>query len=168
MNINIVQQLIDKYKLHPHPEGGWYVQTYKSKGIIPSCSVPVQFPDYRSYSTAIYFLLEKGNFSAFHRIKSDECWHFYSGDPLEIFIMNDSGNINSIILGNGLKESETFQYVVPANTWFASRPAKNSTYCFVGCTVAPGFDFADFELAAADDLIKLSPHFTSFIQQLCR
>jgi uncharacterized protein len=94
--MSLTQQLIDKYKLQPHPEGGWYVQTYKSPDTILSCSVPEQFPDNRPYSTAIYFLLEKGNYSAFHRIKSDECWHFYYGDPLEIFMLKkkwrDAGN----------------------------------------------------------------------------
>jgi uncharacterized protein len=166
--MNLTNQLIDKYKLQPHPEGGWYTQTYKSADIIPSCSVPEQFPDNRPYSTAIYFLLEAGSYSAFHKIKSDECWHFYYGDPLQIFIINHSGEMQMITLGINFSNNEHFQYVVPANSWFASRPAANSSFSFVGCTVSPGFEFTDFELANQADLIANFPKHKEIIIQLCR
>jgi hypothetical protein len=140
----MVQQLIEKYQLLPHPEGGWYKETYKSSETIAAAALPKRFAGDRSFSTAIYFLLERGNFSAFHKIKSDECWHFYAGDPLEVFVLQHDGRLEIITLGNDILNGQQFQYVVPANCWFASRPASQSDYCFVGCTVAPGFDFADF------------------------
>lgn len=162
------QQLITKYGLQPHPEGGWYVQTYKSPEMIPASALPERFVGSRSFSTAIYFLLEQGNFSAFHRIKSDECWHFYSGGALEIFIIQENGRMQTVTLGSGSDEGHLFQFVVPANCWFASRPAPGSHYCFVGCTVSPGFDFADFELAYAADLIQEYPQHVELIKKLCR
>ena len=163
-----VEALIEHYKLLPHPEGGWYKETYRSKETIPANSLPSPFAGPRSMSTAIYFLLEQGNFSTFHKIQSDECWHFYAGQTLEIFVLQPSGDIEIIRLGNNVEAGECFQYVVPANLWFASRPIATADFCFVGCTVAPGFDFEDFELANAEDLIKQFPQHKILIQELCR
>lgn len=162
------QQLIQQYNLLPHPEGGWYKQTYKSAEYIRAAALPERFGGDRPISTAIYFLLEKGNFSAFHRIKSDECWHFYYGDPLEIFILQQTGELTTVTLGNEMDKGQLFQYVVPAGCWFASRPAPGSQYCFVGCTVAPGFDFADFEMANGEQLIIEYPLHSTMIRELCR
>ena len=162
------QQLIELYNLQPHPEGGWYKETYQSKEQIDANSLPERFGGSRAFSTAIYFLLEQGNFSAFHRIKSDECWHFYAGDPLVVYVLQQDGTLDEIMLGNDITNGQLFQYVVPANCWFASRPATNSRFCFVGCTVAPGFDFADFEMADAAVLSALYPQHQTAIQELCR
>ncbi len=166
--IAIPQQLIDHYHLQPHPEGGWYRETYRSSEVVAATALPERFGGDRTFSTAIYFLLEQGNFSAFHKIKSDECWHFYAGDVLEIFVIHLGGNLEIIRLGSDILNGELFQHVVPANCWFASRPATESSFCFVGCTVAPGFDFADFELAAATELIALYPALAAVIHELCR
>lgn len=163
-----IKQLIANYQLQPHPEGGWYKETYKSSEQIPSAALPVRFGSGRTFSTAIYFLLEQGNFSTFHKIKSDECWHFYAGEALEIFVIQHNGNLEIIRLGSNILNGELFQFVVPANCWFASRPAKNSAYSFVGCTVAPGFDFADFELAVASELLASYPAHAAIIHELCR
>jgi predicted cupin superfamily sugar epimerase len=154
--------------LQPHPEGGWYKETYKSNERIPSNTLPVSFSGERAFSTAIYFLLEAGNFSAFHRIRSDECWHFYTGDTLLVYVLFPSGKLEIIELGNAFSRGELFQYVVPANCWFASRPAPGSSFSFVGCTVAPGFEFADFELADAAELRKIYPEHAVIINELCR
>ncbi len=162
------QNLIFHYNLQPHPEGGWYAQSYRSSEIIPAAALPDRFGGDRVFSTAIYFLLEQGNFSAFHRIKSDECWHFYQGDPLEVFIIGLEGQLTIISLGQDSSRGQLFQYVVPANCWFASRPAKESEFCFVGCTVAPGFDFADFELANQTNLCSEYPEYSELILELCR
>lgn len=162
------QNLISHYNLQPHPEGGWYAQSYRSSEIIPAAALPDRFGGDRVFSTAIYFLLEQGNFSAFHRIKSDECWHFYQGDPLEVFIIGLEGQLTIITLGQDSSRGQLFQYVVPANCWFASRPAKESEFCFVGCTVAPGFDFADFELANQTNLCSEYPEYSELILELCR
>ncbi|MES1215973.1 MAG: cupin domain-containing protein [Bacteroidota bacterium] len=162
------QQLIQQYSLQPHPEGGWYKETYKSNETIAGNSLPERFGADRPFSTAIYFLLEQGNFSAFHRIKSDECWHFYAGDALLVHVIQPGGRLATITLGNDINKGEVFQYVVPANCWFASEPAPGSQFSFVGCTVAPGFDFADFELADATMLSKLYPQHENIVSRLCR
>ena len=166
--MSITDQLIQQYNLEPHPEGGWYKQTYKSNEQIVATSLPERFNGDRAFSTAIYFLLEQGDFSAFHRIKSDECWHFYTGDPLLIYIIDQNGELKTISVGNDFKEGQSFQYVVPANCWFASRPAPGSEYCFVGCTVSPGFEFEDFELADLTELSAIYPKHKKIIEQLCR
>ena len=163
-----VQQLIQQYNLQPHPEGGWYKETYKSDEYISGSTLPERFGGSRVFSTAIYFLLAQGNLSAFHRIKSDECWHFYAGDPLVVYVMQLNGRLDIIHLGNDIEKGQVFQFVVPANCWFASRPAPGSTFCFVGCTVAPGFDFTDFELAKASSLTALFPQHKAIIEELCR
>ena len=164
----LTNQLIQKYNLEPHPEGGWYKQTYKSNEEINAGALPERFGANRAFSTAIYFLLEKGNFSAFHRIRSDECWHFYAGDPLVIYIIEQNGELKIISLGNDLEKGHSFQYVVPANCWFASRPAPGSEHCFVGCTVSPGFEFEDLELADQTELSVMYPQHKSIIKELCR
>ena len=163
-----VQQLIQQYNLQRHPEGGWYKETYKSDEYISASTLPERFGGSRVFSTAIYFLLKQGNFSAFHRIKSDECWHFYAGDPLVVYVMQLNGILDIIHLGNDIEKGQVFQFVVPANCWFASRPAPGSTFCLVGCTVAPGFDFTDFELAKASSLTALFPQHKAIIEELCR
>lgn len=162
------QQLIQQYNLQPHPEGGWYKETYRSAEQISASALPERFSGARSFSTAIYFLLEQGNFSAFHRIKSDECWHFYAGDQLDVYVLQQDGRLDIIHLGNDISKGQLFQFVVPANCWFASRPAAGSHFCFVGCTVAPGFDFADFEMAGAAILASKFPHHENIIKPLCR
>ena len=112
--------------------------------------------------------MEQGNFSAFHRIKSDECWHFYAGHPLLIYVIDVDGKLTITTLGDDISQGQLFQYVVPANCWFASSPAKDSSFCFVGCTVSPGFDFADFELADSATLLILYPQHEKIIRELCR
>ena len=166
--MSVTDQLIQKYNLEPHPEGGWYKQTYKSNEQTAAKALPERFNGDRAFSTAIYFLLEQEDFSAFHRIKSDECWHFYAGDPLLIYIIDHNGELRIISVGNDFKQGQSFQYVVPANCWFASRPAPGSEYCFVGCTVSPGFEFEDFELASAAELSAIYPEHIKIIEQLCR
>ena len=162
------EKLIAHYSLLPHPEGGWYKETYRSTFNIIQSALPSDFTEGRVLSTAIYFLLEQGNFSAFHKIKSDECWHFYAGQTLLVYVINAEGKLDIIKLGNDIENGEVFQYVVPANCWFASIPANHAAFCFVGCTVSPGFDFNDFELAKANDLINEFPNLSEEIKKLCR
>ena len=162
------QQLIQHYGLQPHPEGGWYKETYRSSGYIPEHVLPAGFSGRRVYSTSIYFLLEQDAFSAFHRIRSDECWHFYAGGALYIYVIQLNGEMEVIKLGNEPGKGQLFQYTVPANCWFASRPATGTSFSFVGCTVSPGFDFADFELADAVELSALFPMHETIIKEMCR
>ena len=165
--MSIVDTLIQRHGLEPHPEGGWYKQTYKSTELIAAETLPKRFGASRAFSTAIYFLLEKGNFSAFHRIKSDECWHFYAGETLLIYVIHLNGRLETIKLGSDLLKGEQFQAIVPAGCWFAAEPSPGTAYAFVGCTVAPGINFDDFELAKADALSKLFPQHKLLIERLC-
>ncbi len=160
--------LIDHLQLQPHPEGGFFKETYRSSGIIPSQCLSHPFNGDRHYSTAIYFLLQQGDFSAFHRIKSDECWHFYEGGALLVHVIDANGNYTCTRLGRNVQGGDVYQFVVPAGAWFASEPAPDTDFALVGCTVAPGFDFADFEMAEAAALIKEYPQHRSLIQRLCR
>ena len=158
------ESIIKSFSLLPHPEGGYYKETYRSAELIENSSK--QFPDQRSYSTAIYFLIEKNNFSALHRIKSDEVWHFYDGDALEVIEIDLNGNLISTQIGKDISKGQTFQYTVKAGHWFGSRVLKDGEYSFVGCTVSPGFDFKDFEMAKRDDLCRQFPQHKNIIEEL--
>ena len=162
------EHFIQHLQLQPHPEGGFFKETYRSPGIIPANCLTSDFSGERSYSTAIYFLLQQGDYSAFHRIASDECWHFYEGGTLLIHIIDKQGNYSCVQLGRKIHEGEVFQFVVPALCWFASEPAPGSEFSLVGCTVSPGFDFADFELANANNLSRLYPQHETIIRRLTR
>ncbi len=159
---------VEKFRMQLHPEGGWFKETYRSDEIILKEHLPNRFSDGRSFCTAIYFLLEGQQFSSFHRIKSDELWHFYAGEALHVFVIDEQGKLEIIKLGSNPEEGEVFQAVVKAGCWFASQPAKHHSFSLVGCTVAPGFDFADFELAQADVLTKEFPEHKTLINKLCR
>ena len=161
-------QLVNYFKMLPHPEGGYYKETYRSEELITHNALPQRFTGNRNFSTAIYFLLEKDNFSGFHKIQSDECWHFYAGQTLLVYVLHNDGELQVIKLGNDIFNGEVFQAMVPATCWFASEPSPDNDYSFVGCTVAPGFDFIDFELAKAADLIKQFPQHEALINRLCR
>jgi hypothetical protein len=161
-----IDQLIRTFSLLPHPEGGYYKETYRSAEVIEN---PLKkFPDQRNYSTAIYFLIGENNFSALHRIKSDEVWHFYEGDALEVIEIDLKGNLIRTQLGKNISGGQTFQYTVRAGHWFGSRVLKGGEYSFVGCTVSPGFDFKDFEMASRNDLCKQFPQHKGIIEELTR
>ncbi|MBS4064281.1 MAG: cupin domain-containing protein [Chitinophagaceae bacterium] len=162
------QQLIETYQLQPHPEGGYYTRTYYSHEQIAAAYLPQRFTGDRFISTAIYFLLEGKQFSAFHRIKSDELWHFYAGSGLHIYVIHPDGREELLKLGNDIENGYSFQQVVKAGCWFASKPVDENGFAFAGCTVAPGFDFEDFEMAGKDVLMKEYPQHKEWIEQLCR
>lgn len=161
------QQLIDRYQLQSHPEGGYYLETYRSKEKIMADALPNRFNGDRSFSTAIYFLLDGKQFSAFHRIQGDELWHFYAGAGLHIYVIHPDGRGEMLKLGDDLANGYSFQHIVPAGCWFASKPSSENGFSFVGCTVAPGFDFADFELADKKHLTKQYPQHEEWISNLC-
>ncbi|MEO7988700.1 MAG: cupin domain-containing protein [Chryseolinea sp.] len=144
--------LIQTLQLQPHPEGGFYKETYRSNQ-----SVTNNEGQSRNVSTAIYYLLENEDKSHFHRIKSDELWYFHQGQALEIVSIQNN-NLVTILLGNDLSKGEVPQAMIPANTWFASKVKNDVGFSLVSCSVAPGFDFADFEMAKRQDLIQLFPH----------
>ena len=161
------QSYIQALQMQPHPEGGFFRESYRSEQTM-ALSTPGGAALQRNVCTAIYFLLEAGNFSAFHRIKSDEIWHFYAGQALEVLELLPSGELRCTRLGPDILRGELPQYVVPANTWFASRVADGGTFSLVGCTVAPGFDFADFRLARREELLEIFPQHRQIITELTR
>lgn len=166
---NQIEALINHYNLLPHPEGGFYRQTYAASEQIQRDALPERFDGSRSFSTAIYFLLPIGNFSAFHRIKSDEVWHFYEGCVLHIHVIHPNGDYECLKLGSDIINGESYQLVVPANAWFASEPVGDTgSFALVGCTVAPGFDFSDFELAEVEKLVEQYPSHELLIKRLSR
>ena len=164
---SIAQSYIQALQLQPHPEGGFFRESYRSEQTMQA-PAPGGGSVQRNVCTAIYFLLEAGNFSAFHRIQSDEIWHFYAGQALEVLELLPSGELCFTRLGPNILRGELPQYVVPANTWFASRVADGGTFSLVGCTVAPGFDFADFQLARREDLLANFPRHRLVITELTR
>ena len=159
---------IEKLRLEPHPEGGYFRQTYQSELVIAREALPAGFTGARTASTAIYFLLEGRNFSAFHRLRSDEVWHFYAGGPLIVHAIEPSGEHSSILLGNDPDAGEALQAVVSAGCWFASHVADWKTFAVVGCTVAPGFDFEDFEMGKREELMASYPLQREVIERLTR
>lgn len=160
-----IRALIQRFDLAPHPEGGFFKETYRSAETLAQPALPSRFGGNRAFSTAIYFLLPKSAVSRFHRISADEVWHFYLGGTLEVIELTPNGP-RITRLGQDLARGETVQHVVRAGTWFGARPAPGSEFCFVGCTVAPGFDFADFEMADFTTLSAHYPNDTALIRQL--
>jgi uncharacterized protein len=156
---------IKKLKLEPHPEGGYFRQTYRSDLLIEREALP-GFPASRAASTAIYFLLEGKNCSAFHRLRSDEMWHFYAGSPLLLHVIEASGKYSTIMLGSDPDAGQTLQAVVPAGCWFASHVADRKSWALVGCTVAPGFEFDDFEMGKRKKLASEFPQHREIIGRL--
>lgn len=162
------KQYIDKLQLTAHPEGGYFSEVYKSDEVISGDHLPDRYGTSRSFSTSIYFMLEGNQVSTFHKLKSDELWHFYDGTALDIYIIDAQGSLNKTRLGNNIEAGEVFQTVVKKNTWFGAELINKSSYALIGCTVAPGFDFNDFELANMDDLIKKYPDYKEIILKLTK
>ncbi|WP_240732099.1 cupin domain-containing protein [Geobacter sp. FeAm09] len=159
----------EKLDLLRHPEGGWFRETYRAAETIPEAGLPTRFQGERAFSTAIHFLLERDDFSALHRLKSDEVWHFYDGGPLTVHLMTPDGQYRPLRLGRDPEKGERFQAVAPAGCWFGAEVAAGpGDFALVGCTVAPGFDFSDFELAGQADLTGLFPQHAALIRRLTR
>lgn len=160
------QYWIDTLGLEPHPEGGWYRETYRSPRLLGG-RTPV--------STGIYFLLRRTDISAFHRIKSDEMWHLYDVSPLtrlRLWRLTPAGQLGTFLLGNEPARNEVFQDVVPGGDWFAGEVETlqgadlDNAYVLVGCTVSPGFLYDEFELAVADELVRQHPNHEDLIRRL--
>lgn len=161
-----IEFLITKFNLKPHPEGGYFSETYRSEGQIPASTLPSSYSGNRNFSTAIYFLLTSDTFSAFHRINQDEIWHFYSGSPLKLYLISDKGEYSEQNIGNDFSDGQVPQFVVPGGYWFAAKTINPDSFSFVGCTVAPGFDFDDFVLPKRDELIAKFPKHQEIIKRL--
>ena len=154
--------------LKPHPEGGHYRQNYKSIGTIAKNCLPSHFNGDRAFSTAIYFLLKGNEFSAFHRIRQDELWHFYDGASLILHIISPMGEYTTIKVGTNIRRNESPQAVIKAGNLFAATVEVPESFSLLGCTVAPGFEFDDFEMPDRTRLIRTYPEHRNVISQLTR
>ena len=160
------QKLVEHFSMSPHPEGGFFAETYRSQGAIPADALP-GFGGTRNFSTGILFLLRRGEYSHLHRLKQDEMWHFYLGAPLRLAIVRPDGTAEEVLLGQDVLNGQYLQYTVPGGCWFGATPAEGSDFALVGCTVAPGFDFADFEMADPDVLGQNFPHAAGLVREFC-
>jgi predicted cupin superfamily sugar epimerase len=156
---------ISKLGMQKHPEGGYFVETYRSDEIIPKNCLNERYPSDRNISTTIYFLLTKDSPSKFHRIKSDEFWFYHQGGTLEIKIIDKEGNLESKKLGVNFDSYERLQHYIPQNNWFGAEVIEGD-YVLISCTVAPGFDFSDFEIGNRNSLIGEYPNHTEIINRL--
>ncbi len=146
-----MDDLIAEFALTPHPEGGFFRETYRASTTVPGTQ--------RAVSTAIFYLLPAGQRSRLHRIDADEVWHFYRGDPLDVVELGDAAKITRLSASNP-------QHVVRAGTWFGALPAPDSKWSFVGCTVSPAFEFAHFELGERAALLAQFPLARELIERL--
>ena len=158
--------LIARLHLQPHPEGGFFRETYRSNANVFRQEAK-NIDQARSASTAIYYLLCDGAHSSWHRIRSDEVWHFYAGTPLDVHVLGDDGSLTTLRLGNAIEHPDAvFQTVVPAGLWFAAECVDPAGFALTGCTVAPGFEFSEFELADVDVLLAAYPRHREHILRL--
>ena len=161
-----VVDLIRQLDLRPHPEGGWFRETYRDSLTLPATALPDhQGP--RSASTAILFLLEAYAFSALHTIASDELWHFHLGDPLIVDVLRGQAR-EDLVLGHDLAAGQRLQAAVPRGATFGARLADGGRFALVGCTVAPGFDFQDFTMPSRAELLRAFPGHADLVRSLTR
>ncbi|MBL1210745.1 cupin domain-containing protein [Geminocystis sp. GBBB08] len=157
---------IKKLNLQKHPEGGYYRETYRSQDMINQDKSLIRYDNSRNACTAIYYLLLGEEFSAFHKLKSDEIFHFYQGSSLIVHLIDNQGEYSQFKLGNNPDNDEVLQLVIPHSYWFASNVSQPNSYSLIGCTVSPGFDFADFTLGNQEELTTLYPSLTDVIIKL--
>ncbi len=163
------QQVIERLQLEPLTiEGGFFRETYRSKLTLPGNSLPSEYGGERNVSTAIYYLLTPETFSAIHIVKSDEVFHFYAGDPVEMLQLWPDGSDRVVIISNDLNAGYEPQLVAPAGVWQGCRLVRGGRWALMGCTVAPGFDYADFALGDRNDLIASYPTYAEMIRALTK
>jgi predicted cupin superfamily sugar epimerase len=164
-HVTTTQQIIAHFKLLPHPkEGGFFRETYRSKELLSD--LPSRYPGPRSASTAIYYFLTPDTFSAMHRVASDEGFHFYFGSPVEMLQLHPDRHGEVATLGSDWRSGQSPQIVVPAGVWQGSRLVPGGEYALLGTTVAPGFDYADYETGEREVLAKQYPEFAQMIREL--
>jgi len=162
-------QIIERLKLVPLTiEGGYFRETYRAELSVPVGALPSDYKGDRNVSTAIYYLLTPETFSAIHIVKSDEVFHFYAGDPIEMLQLWPDGSARVMIISNDLAAGHEPQLVVPAGVWQGCRLVRGGEWALMGCTVAPGFDYADFALGDRTELIASYPGHTGMIEALTK
>jgi predicted cupin superfamily sugar epimerase len=163
-----VKRIVERFQLVPHPEGGYFREVYRSTMKLQHPGVPSRVSAERSAGTLIYFLLSGDDFSAFHRVRwSDEIWHLYAGGPLEIFVIDDKGRLEQRVLTNDVTRGDPTT-PIPAGSWQSARLAAGASWALGGCSVAPGFDYEDFEMPPASELLARYPEHEATIRALTR
>lgn len=163
------EEWIAHLEMTPLPEeGGMYKEVYRAKEIIPKAALPERFSGERRYSTSIYYLLKHPEFSALHRLKQEEVWHFYEGSPLTVHIIDKAGNYSRQTMGRNFDAGEKLQLVIYAGELFAATVEQKESYALIGCTVAPGFEFEDFEAPSRAVLLEKYPQHRDAIMRLTR
>ena len=163
-----IRQIVERFQLEPHPEGGYFREIYRSPMKLRHPNIAADADSERTAGTLIYFLLSGTDFSAFHRVRhSDEIWHMYAGGPIEIFTINARGELARHTLTNDLLRGQP-TLLVPADTWQSARLAPGARWALGGCTVSPGFDYEDFEMPAAAELLASFPQHEPTIRMLTR
>jgi len=166
---NEASNLVDFFNLKKHPEGGWYARTFQSQDTVKSTDIIRYNNETRYAGTAIYYLLEGNDFSAWHSLKSDEIWHYYKGSPVNIHVIDAAGTLTTYLLGDPVETTgASFQVSVRAGEWFAAELSDKAGYCLAGCTVTPGFEFRDFKMADRHFLSKAFPEHSAIINRLTR
>jgi uncharacterized protein len=160
------QTIIKQLGLQPHPEGGFYRETYRSQERIAAAALPPRYGEERSLSTAIYYLLTPGGVSSLHRLQSDEVFHFYVGDPLTMLQLHGDGRAETIALGQDILAGQQLQVMVPRGVWQGMFLNDGGAFALLGTTVSPGFDFADFELGTREALLRQYPSCAALIERL--
>jgi hypothetical protein len=159
---------MERLGLEPHPEGGAYRETYRSDLAIDGAALPERFDGTRDAAAHIYFLLPPGETSALHRIRQDEIWHVYAGGPATLHVLAPDGTYRAETLGRDVAAGEALHAVVPAEAWFGATVEAEADAFLAGCTTAPAFDFADFELADRETLTARFPQHEDVIRRLTR
>lgn len=162
------EAIIEKLGLIPHPEGGYYKETYRGKTEISQDNLGVAYDGSRNTATMIYYLLTADTFSAFHRIIQDEAWHFYNGSTIHLHCISPVGIHTEHRIGLDFEKGEVPQLMVEGGDWFAASIIEGGDYALVGCTVSPGFDFRDFDLADRSKLTAQFPAHTELIKSYTR
>jgi uncharacterized protein len=157
---------INYLQLIPHVEGGAYRENYRAGITLPANDFSINNPGNRNICTSIYFLLQQGECSLFHRIKSDEIWYFHDGGVLLIYEIKPAGELFTWSLGKNIARGNQPQVIISAKSWFAAVPSPETVFCLAGCMVSPGFDFADFELGKRENLIRQYPQHQGIIEKL--
>lgn len=166
MNADTVKRLLN---LVPHPrEGGYFVRTWESEEIIPHEALPGRYSGRRFAGTSIYYLLDSDTFSEMHRLQSDEIYHFYLGDPIELLMLKPDGSGQTVLIGSDIANGQIPQFVIPKHVWQGSKLVSGGKFALIGCTVSPGFDFADYEAGSRSALVHAYPEYTDKIKALTR
>lgn len=162
---NKAESIISQLGLKPHIEGGYFIETYKNPFSITKNEIDADFEGKRPLVTTIYFLLKSGQISKFHKLKFDEQWFFHSGSALLIYLIDKNGNLNTITLGKNIEENEKPQFLLKSGVVLGAEVVEDNSYCLVSCVVSPGFDYRDFVLFEAEDLIKQFPQHEDIIRK---